>query len=107
MGAITVDPRAGSADLFEPLKARKLPVRLSKLEAGDVAFIGNGPEGRPVPVGIEYKKLPEMLGCFRDRFAGHQIIGMGDGHQFDPLPGRREVMRARRAFGDEHLHAAR
>jgi ERCC4-type nuclease len=74
---ITVDDRAGSIDLAPPLRARGLPVQVSRLEYGDVRFVGNGPDGVPYLVGIEHKQLSDILKCITDgRFAGHQLPGL-------------------------------
>jgi hypothetical protein len=65
-----IDTRAGSIDYIVPLKAMGVPVEGCTLPAGDVEIMGNGPEGRVVPVGVELKKLPDILACMRDgRFA--------------------------------------
>lgn len=79
---ITVDPRVGSKDLAAPLKSFGLPVCLAQLEYGDVAFEGRGPEERPVLVGIEVKKVDDVLTCIRDgRFAGHQLPGLQQSYE--------------------------
>jgi len=71
---IIVDHRAGSFDLL-PLVPQ--PARHEQMEFGDVAFVGNGPDGMPVRVGIEVKKLNDALQCIStSRFAGHQLIGL-------------------------------
>jgi len=44
---------------------------------GDVAWVGKGPGGELLPVGIEFKKLGELLTSILDnRFVGHQLPGM-------------------------------
>lgn len=74
---ITVDYREGSVGLAPLLRAKGLPVQIGTLHFGDVAFDGNGPEGCPVPVGVEVKTLGDVLKCMTDgRFAGHQLPGM-------------------------------
>lgn len=74
---VTVDDRAGSIDLAVPLRSRGLPVKVERMEYGDVAFVGNGPEGCPVLVGIEHKQVSDILKCIVDgRFAGHQLPGL-------------------------------
>ena len=74
---INVDDRTGSKDLAPLLRARGLPVTLCRLPYGDVSFMGQGPEGRPVTVGIEVKTIHDALACMCDgRFAGHQLPGM-------------------------------
>lgn len=50
---------------------------LKRLDFGDLSWTGNGEGGRPVLVGVEYKKLGDILGCMHDgRLAGHQLVGM-------------------------------
>lgn len=65
-----VDTRAGSKELLAPLGLAGLPIEPTILPAGDVEFVGNGPQGRPVPVLVEYKDIRDALQCMRDgRFA--------------------------------------
>lgn len=56
------------------------PVGLAKLgdlEYGDMSFVGNGPDGFPVLVGVERKKLNDLLNSVdTGRLMGHQIPGM-------------------------------
>ena len=74
---IRVDRRAGSAPLFTWLQRADLPAELTLLEFGDLEFIGRGPEGRPVSVGIEVKTLADLLNSLTTgRLMGHQIPGM-------------------------------
>jgi len=75
---ITVDPRTGSDRLFARLRQKKgLPVVSGTLEFGDACWLGQGPEGRPVTVGVEYKCVPDVLSCIANgRFAGHQLPGL-------------------------------
>lgn len=71
-----LDPRAGSGPLIRPLKALSLPVKTKTLPFGDIEFHGNGPTSR-VRVGIEYKKLSDLLACIVDkRLVSHQLPGM-------------------------------
>lgn len=74
---LLVDSRAGSKELIEPLEARGLEVVEIQLESGDVAFEGRGEGGTPVQIGIEVKKLPDLVSSMRTgRLEGHQLIGM-------------------------------
>jgi ERCC4-type nuclease len=74
---LLIDSRIGSQDLAPVLKSFGVPVDLCTLDYGDCAFIGNGAEGRPVPVGIELKKLNDILNCVTTgRFSGHQLPGL-------------------------------
>lgn len=75
-----VDTRAGSGPLIPLLQRRGVrDVEPATLLYGDIAIDGNGPEGMPVAVGVEYKKLGDMLQCIDNgRFVGHQLPGMLD-----------------------------
>lgn len=74
---IVIDNREGSAALAPLLTARGLPVELGRLNYGDISFIGNGPEGCPISVGIEYKQIMDVLKCVTDgRFAAVQLPGI-------------------------------
>lgn len=74
---IQVDDRIGSQDLSAPLRKRGIMIREVRLPFGDISFVGNGPEGRPVSVGAEIKTLGDMARCLVDkRFAGHQLPGL-------------------------------
>lgn len=54
---LLVDRRTGSVDLAPDLERMGLPVTVTTLEAGDVAFAGRGNEDTPLAIGIELKKL--------------------------------------------------
>lgn len=74
---ILIDPRVGSGDLAPILKSYGVPTDLCSLDFADCAFVGNGPDGAPVPVGIELKKLHDILACITTgRFSGHQLPGL-------------------------------
>lgn len=62
---LAIDNRAGSKDLLKPLLKMGLPAELMRLDSGDVAFIGRGAGGAPVHVGVEYKKLQELVQSLR------------------------------------------
>lgn len=73
---ITIDYRKGSVDLKPLFEAHRLPHEVGTLPFGDFAFEGNGAKGTSL-IGIEYKKVPDLLECLRDgRFVGHQLPGM-------------------------------
>lgn len=65
-----IDTRAGSNELIFPLRNWGVEVEAAVLTAGDVEIVGNGPGGRPMLIGIEVKKIPDLLQCVRNgRFA--------------------------------------
>ena len=80
---VFVDCKTGSKDLAPALEKAGLPVyrdddgHLPDLKFADIFFEGRGIGGKPVDIGIEFKKLGEMITSCRDgRFAGHQLPGL-------------------------------
>ena len=70
---IYIDDRVGSREL-----APHLPrARLRRLHFGDFCFGGGGPNDAPVPVGIERKRIRDLLNSITSgRLTGHQLVGM-------------------------------
>jgi len=63
-----------------------LPVEETTLDFGDVMFEGRGEKGESVLVGIEFKKLEELVQAVRtERLQGYQLIGMRDTYKFGYL----------------------
>ncbi len=76
---LLVDNRDGSSDLVEPLRQRGLPVRDMRLPYGDLAWVGKGAKGISLSIGVEFKKLAELVASLRsERLQGYQMIGMRD-----------------------------
>lgn len=72
---ILIDSRIGSKDLIDYLPSNE--TTLLTLEYADAAFLGDGEGGKPIPVGIEIKTVPDALQCITNgRFAGHQLPGL-------------------------------
>jgi ERCC4-type nuclease len=82
---ILVDKRAGSEELIVGLEARGLTVEATTLDYGDVAFTGRGEGKKTLDIGIEFKKVGELIQSIRDgRFAGHQLPGLtGERKMYD------------------------
>lgn len=82
-----VDYREGSHDLVQPLQERHIEVVETELQFGDLAFAGKGVGGKSVDIGIEFKKLEELVDSMRTgRLTGHQLPGMrGARKGQDPL----------------------
>ena len=98
---ILLDYRQGSAELEDPLRALGLDIRLTKtpneLPYGDIAFEGRGEHEQPVQIGIEFKKLEELVGSLRSqRLQGHQAPGMQDSFDFRYLMIEGELLYDRR-----------
>lgn len=67
---------AESRELESAIRARGIAVQREPLAFGDACFDGNGPHG-PIMIGIELKKLHDMLTCIDDaRYSAHQRTGM-------------------------------
>lgn len=74
---VLVDNRAGSVDLIAPLRTLGVEAEPTTLEFGDVCFSGRGPNDSFLNIGIEFKKLGEMVTSIRDgRFTGVQLPGL-------------------------------
>lgn len=72
-----VDERTGSKELAKPLTAVGLPVEITHLDFGDVAFLGRGESGTETDIGIELKTLGDCISSLRSgRLAGHQLPGL-------------------------------
>jgi len=73
---VLVDDRTGSIDIAGHLTHWHVPNAIVRLDFGDVAFEGNGPDGS-VTIGVEIKRYHDALNCMGDgRFAGHQLPGL-------------------------------
>lgn len=65
----------GSPGLWEDLKKTGLPIKQDKLDGGDLMFLGKGPNDTEVTVGVEFKKLRDLLSSLRSqRMQGHQVF---------------------------------
>ena len=76
-----VDTRAGSRDFISPLRLRGVTVEEAILHAGDMEIVGNGPEGRPVLVGVEHKKLDDLFQCIRNGRFADQLRKMRESYE--------------------------
>lgn len=71
-----VDNRKGSAELFIPLSARRVPVELTTLQYGDCCFVGHAAQG-DVLIGIERKTIRDLIQSMTTgRLSGHQLPGL-------------------------------
>ena len=74
---LLLDNRVGSGDLGHYFAQWKVPYQLCRLEYADVAFTGHGPGEMDMEIGIEVKKVRDVLNCISDgRFSGHQLPGL-------------------------------
>lgn len=80
MSKLLVANESGSKELVKPLQDMGLPahaVTHSVLPFGDVAFMGRGEGGAPLYIGIELKKVGELVTSLRTkRLQGHQLLGL-------------------------------
>lgn len=74
---ILVDSRIGSNDLVQVFRPWGIEAELTTLDYADCAFVGSGPNDTPVQVGIEIKRLNDLLQCITSgRLSGHQLPGL-------------------------------
>lgn len=79
---IYIDDRIGSGELA-PLFEHGLQTQVTRLQYGDAYFLGKGPNGVPVPVGIERKKIKDLVNSMTtNRLAGYQIPGLLNSYQY-------------------------
>lgn len=76
-----LDPRAGSKDYIVPLTTIGVPVTERLLDFGDMEIAGRGPDKRPVLVGVEIKKVGDLLTSIRDGRAAEQLRGMARSYE--------------------------
>ena len=66
--------RRNGIEMVDELKRLGLPAETARLDAADYAFVGEGVGGATARVGIERKRLSDLLQCITDgRFAGEQL----------------------------------
>jgi len=71
---ILIDDRIGAKELYRYLDA---PVIMQRLEFADACFIGCGPGGIPSWIGVERKRVGDLISSIDSgRLAGHQLIGL-------------------------------
>lgn len=80
---ILVDYRAGSQELILPLQRLGLPVEEADLPTGDLLFEGRGIGGAPLSVGIEYKKVGELVQSVRTNRVNEQLRKMREEGAYD------------------------
>ena len=79
---LLVDYHVGSIELRAPLRRMGLPAEKGDIPA-DLAWEGRGEKGVPVMVGVEFKKLGELVQSFRSqRLQGHQLLKMRENFDF-------------------------
>jgi ERCC4-type nuclease len=86
---ILLDSRGGQNQdyintLVGHIKRIGVQVELTQLQYGDVAFEGKGPDGT-IMVGIELKKLHDILNCIDDSRYNMQRVGMKQMYQVSAL----------------------
>ena len=76
-----VDDRVGSSELIPLLPPGY--AKLDRLDYGDVMWFGHGPDSCLVPVGLEIKRVHDLLTSMTDgRLAGHQLPGLQNQYSF-------------------------
>lgn len=81
---ILVDAAVGSKELRAPILSHGVSCDITPLAWGDACFSGYGPDGEML-VGIERKKLHDILACIDDARYNQQRIGMSMMYQVSCL----------------------
>lgn len=72
---ILLDDRIGSRELLRHMPRGS--AELCRLDFGDAALVGNGPDGNPITVGVERKAIRDLVSSMcRGRISGHQLPGL-------------------------------
>ncbi len=72
---IYIDDRIGSKELL-PHIPKKLSC-LTHLDYADAAFLGRGPDDNPISIGIERKRINDLITSMTSgRLSGHQLPGL-------------------------------
>lgn len=79
---LLVDYREGSKELIAPLKRAGLPASEDDLASGDLAWIGRGVGGEPVWIGIEFKKINDLMQSLRSNRMNEQALKMQDDYRY-------------------------
>lgn len=79
---ISLDNRVGSKELESLFKPYGIKVLLTRLEFGDMSFIGNGPSGSCAVV-VERKRITDLVQSITShRLSGHQLPGMAEQYDY-------------------------
>lgn len=82
-GPLLIDRRVGSSDLYPLLQRVGVQVELTTLPFGDAAFLGRGEHDTPTPIGIERKRLGDLVSSLMGgRLNGHQLPGLLAAYRF-------------------------
>lgn len=81
---IRIDDRVGAVELL-PLFPEGT-CQVERMEFGDLAWEGRGPEGMPWQIGVERKVIGDLINCITtNRFTDHQLPGMLNTYNFTYL----------------------
>lgn len=73
---ISIDDRVGSRELH-PHIPRPTPTTLTRLQYADVCWLGEGDGGQPVSVGVERKRIGDLVNSIDSgRLSGGQLHGL-------------------------------
>jgi ERCC4-type nuclease len=79
---VIIDDRAGSIELLDCPVLKDIAI-LGHLDFGDVMLTGHGPDNSTITVGIELKKIPDLVSSISTgRLGGHQLPGMARSYDY-------------------------
>lgn len=80
--SIALDHRTGSGELAPLFAQYGIKPDVRRLEFGDMAFEGNGPNGR-CAITVERKRIEDLVQSITSkRLSGHQLPGMADQYDY-------------------------
>lgn len=83
---IFIDRRTGSKEFLKPLQDVGIPASITELNAGDIAFIGRGPNDTEITIGLEFKTLGDLISSIRSgRLADPQLPGLRSMYEYSWL----------------------
>ncbi len=83
MPALLLDPRSGSGELAPILRQFGVEPVVQQLPFGDACWEGAGPKHSIVNVGVERKRIDDLLQSMQSkRLSGHQLPGMAQMYDY-------------------------
>lgn len=80
MNPIYVDDRVGAVELAKHIGPK---ASVQRLEYGDAMFLGEGDAGAPLSIGIERKRVLDLVNSMvTGRLSGHQLIGLKSSYDY-------------------------
>lgn len=80
--SLSIDDRVGSVELAPLFLQWGIQAQVKRLDFGDLAFEGNGPNGRSA-ICVERKRIEDLIQSMESkRLTGHQLPGMAEQYDY-------------------------